>query len=230
VIITEAPSFIKTYVEDLNNKLEKHQPGARLTLTQRTWLSFCLTGILMVNAVCWAKLERASLGNYKLSALSWMFRKSKISWEYLLIASVRLILKSYGITGGILVLDESDRSRSKNTKRIHKAHKQKHKASGGYINGQTVVLLLLVTDSITVPVGFKFYMPDPAVSAWNKEEEKLKKREFPRVSGRLNRNLTQSIRQRLNWDYSCSKILKDIILKLQLNVYWPMPYMVQTNL
>ena len=59
-------------------------------------------------------------------------------------------LENYGITSGVLVLDESDRARSKNTKRIHKAHKQKHKASGGYVNGQTVVLLLLVTDSITV--------------------------------------------------------------------------------
>lgn len=229
MIISDSPSFIKEYVEDLNNRLEQYQPGAGLTLIQRTWLSFCLTGILMVNAVCWAKFERASLGNYKLSALSWMFRKSKIPWEYLLIVSVRLILKRYGITGGVLVLDESDRGRSKNTKRIHKAHKQKHKASGGYVNGQTVVLLLLVTDSITVPVGFKFYMPDPAVSAWNKEEKKLKKKGFPRVNGRLNRNLTLSTRKKLNWDYSCSKILKDITLKLRLNVYWLMPYTVQTN-
>jgi hypothetical protein len=34
----------------------------------------------------------------------------------LLIASVRLIVKKYGITSGVLVLDESDRARSKNTK------------------------------------------------------------------------------------------------------------------
>ena len=45
---------------------------------------------------------------------------------------------------------------------------------------QTVVLLLLVTDSITVPVGFKFYMPDSVVSAWNKEEERLKKKGIPK--------------------------------------------------
>lgn len=230
MIISESPSFIKRYVEDLNDRLEKYKPGAGLTLTQRTWLSFCLTGILIMNAVCWAKFERASLGNYKLSALSWMFRKSKIPWEYLFIVSVWLILKSHGITGGVLVLDESDRGRSKNTKRIHKAHKQKHKASGGYVNGQTVVLLLLVTDSITVPVGFKFYMPDPAVSAWSKEDKKFKKKGSPRVNGQLNRNLTLSTRKKFNWHYSCSKILENIILKLQLNVYWAMPYTVQTNL
>jgi hypothetical protein len=84
-------------------------------------------------------------------------------------------LKQYNIKGGELVFDESDRERSKRTKRIHKAHKQKHKASGGYVNGQTVVLLLLVTQSVTFPVGFAFYMPDPALTAWTKEDKRLKK-------------------------------------------------------
>jgi len=180
VIITDSASFIKNYIDDLNDRLKQYQPGAELTAIQMSWLSFCLTGILMVNAVCWAKFERASIGSYKLAALSWMFRKSKISWDFLLFASVRLIFKKFGITDGVLVFDESDRARSKTTKRIYKTHKQKHKASGGYVNGQTVVLLLLVTDSITVPVGFKFYMPDPVVSAWNKEEKRFKKKGLPK--------------------------------------------------
>lgn len=180
MIITDSALFIKNYIDDLNDRLKQYQPGAELTAIQMSWLSFCLTGILMVNAVCWAKFERASIGSYKLAALSWMFRKSKISWDFLLFASVKLIFKKFGITGGVLVFDESDRARSKTTKRIYKTHKQKHKASGGYVNGQTVVLLLLVTDSITVPVGFKFYMPDPVVSAWNKEEERLRKKGIPK--------------------------------------------------
>jgi len=116
VILAKPAPFIKQYIEDLNNTLEQYQAGARLTFSQKTWLSFCLTGILMVNAVCWAKFERVSLGDYKIAALSWMFRKSKIAWDKLLIASVWHILKKYGITNGVLVLDESDRARSKNTK------------------------------------------------------------------------------------------------------------------
>ena len=79
-----------------------------------------------------------------------------------------------------LVLDEVDRARSKSTKRIHKIYKQKHKASGGYVNGQTVIVLLLVTSSITIPVGFVFYQPDPVLSAWNKEEAALKKKGVPK--------------------------------------------------
>ena len=171
----ESVHFIKIFVTDLDAALGKLKPNAKLTQLQRFWLGFCLTGMLLTNSVCWAKFERASLGEYKIAALSWMFREAKVAWHYLLLASISLVLEQHGITEGELVLDESDRSRSKRTKRIHKAHKQKHKASGGYVNGQTVVLLLLVTQSVTFPVGFAFYMPDPALTAWVKEDKRLKK-------------------------------------------------------
>jgi len=173
--MSEPASFIKTFVADLDAALGKLKPNAKLTQLQKIWLGFCLTGMLLTNSVCWAKFERASLGEYKIAALSWMFREAKVAWDYLLLASVTLVLERYGITNGVLVLDESDRARSKRTKRIHKAHKQKHKASGGYVNGQTVVLLLLVTQSVTFPVGFAFYMPDPLLTAWAKEDKRLKK-------------------------------------------------------
>ena len=171
----EPAHFIKSFVTDLNAALEKLKPNAKLTQLQKIWLGLCLTGMLLTNSVCWAKFERARLGEYKIAALSWMFREAKVAWDYLLLASVTLVLERHGITEGVLVLDESDRSRSKRTKRIHKAHKQKHKASGGYVNGQTVVLLLLVTQSVTFPVGFAFYMPDPILTAWTKEDKHLKK-------------------------------------------------------
>jgi hypothetical protein len=175
MIIAEPVHFIKSFIEDINDALKELKSSAALSRTQITWLGFCLTGILLVNSVCWAKFERASLGNYKMSCLSWMFRHSKIAWTLLFVASVKHILKQHKITEGVLVVDESDRSRAKRTKRIHKAYKQKDKKTGGYVNGQTIVLLLLVTDSINIPVGFAFYMPDPALKAWKKEEEKLKK-------------------------------------------------------
>jgi len=160
MLMSEPAHFIKTFVTDLDAALGKLKPNAKLTQLQRFWLGFCLTGMLLTNSVCWAKFERASLGDYNIAALSWMFREAKVAWAYLLLASVTLVLERHGITEGVLVLDESDRARSKRTKRIHQVHKQKHKASGGYVNGQTVVLLLLVTQSVTVPVGFAFYLPD----------------------------------------------------------------------
>ena len=161
--MSEPAHFIKTFVTDLDVALGKLKSNARLTHLQKTWLGFCLTGMLLTNSVCWAKFERTSLGEHKIAALSWMFREAKVAWDYLLLASVTLVLERHGITEGVLVLDESDRARTKRTKRIYGVHKQKHKASGGYVNGQTVVLLLLVTQTITFPVGFAFYRPDPAL-------------------------------------------------------------------
>lgn len=175
MLFTESRTEIKAFVEKLNNFISKHQPGSQLSLAQRAWLSFCLTGILMTNSVCWAKFERASLGTDEVKAMSWMFRYSGIPWESLLQSSVILILEEYGITEGVLVVDESDKKRSKSAKKIHHLHKLLDKTSGGYVSVQTVVLLLLVTQKITLPVGFAFYMPDPLLSAWYKENKKLKK-------------------------------------------------------
>ena len=175
MLMYEPADFIKAFVTDVDAALGKLKPNAKLTHLQKIWLGFCLTGILLTNSVCWAKFERASLGQYKIGALSWMFREAKMAWDYLLLASVTLVLERHGVTEGVLVLDESDRARSKRTQRIYGVHKQKHKASGGYVNGQTVVLLLLVTQTVTLPVGFAFYRPDPALKAWSKEDKRLKK-------------------------------------------------------
>lgn len=71
-----------------------------------------------------------------------MFRRAKIFWDILLLTSVGVILYKYWIIEGILVVDDSDKKRTKSTKRIYKAHKIKNKASGGYMNGQSIILLL----------------------------------------------------------------------------------------
>ncbi len=68
----------------------------------------------------------------------------------------------------------------KSTKRIYQAHKLFDKSSSGYVNGQELVVLLLVTAQVTLPVGFAFYLPDPAQSAWNKQDNKLKKQGIPK--------------------------------------------------
>ena len=171
--------FVQAFVAELHEALETYQPGTGLSRLQRYWLSFCLMGILVSNSVCWARFERASLGHYSLAALSWMFRQSKIPWECLLQMSVRVILGTYGVTHGFLVIDDSDKKRCKVTTRIFKAHKLKEKVSGGYINGQSIILLLLVTPRITFPVGFAFYMPDPVLTAWTKADTTLKKQGAP---------------------------------------------------
>lgn len=176
-----APSlpFGKAFVDELHNILEKDRLGQGLSRRQRGWLAFCLTGILVTNAVCWAKFERASLGTYSLAALSWIFRKAKMPWAYLLQTSVTVVLRQDAITQGSLVVDDSDNKRCNVTTRIFKAHKLKDKTSGGSINGQTLVVLLLVTPKIPRPVGFAFYLPAPTPTAGKKADEKLKKQGVP---------------------------------------------------
>lgn len=179
MFFSKAAPFVSSFVEALNIAIEKHKPGCGLSRIQRGWVSFCIMAILVTNSVCWARFERAGLGQYSLGALSWIFRHSKIPWELLLSMSVRVILSRYGIKEGSLVEDDTDKRRSKSTTRISHVHKLKDKLTGGFLMGQCIVFLVLVTPKITIPVGFKFYMPDPTMTEWSKKNKALKKLGIP---------------------------------------------------
>ncbi|WP_221897729.1 hypothetical protein [Bathymodiolus japonicus methanotrophic gill symbiont] len=72
--VNECPAtFIQSYIDDLNDALNQLKPGAALTRIQAAWLGTCLTGILLMNSVCWAKFERASLlgSRYFCESLFW---------------------------------------------------------------------------------------------------------------------------------------------------------------
>lgn len=73
------------------------------------------------------------------------------------------------------MVDDTDKARSKTTRTIAHVHKLHDKASGGFIRGQNLVFLLLVSELITVPVGFAFYEPDPVRTRWAKQDRALKK-------------------------------------------------------
>jgi hypothetical protein len=179
MVITQPLPFVIAFVDAVDEAIKEHHPGQGLSVLQRSWLAFCLTAILVTNAVCWARFERASLGTYSLAALSWMFRHAKIPWELLLVASVRMLLRHYGITHGSLVGDDTDKARAKSAKKIAYLHTLRDKDSGGCILGQSLVFLLFVTPKITIPVGFAFYMPAPELTAWYKQERRLKQRGIP---------------------------------------------------
>jgi hypothetical protein len=110
-----------------------------------------------------------------MAALCWVFCHAKIPWNLLLFASVRVVLARYGIREGSLLLDDTDKKRSKSTRRISRVHKIKDKSSGGFVMGQEIVFLVLATEKITFPAGFAFYMPDPALSQWSRQRKRLKK-------------------------------------------------------
>ena len=127
MLLGESLPFVKDYVASINEAIKQRQSDSSLSCIQCCWLSFVILGILVTNSLCWARIERFSLGEQKLGAMSWMFRRAKIAWDLLLHVSVLHILEKYGIKEGILVIDDTDRERSKNTERIGKAHTIKDK-------------------------------------------------------------------------------------------------------
>lgn len=165
--------FVAIYIRDLSSKLLELDASYRLSTRQIYWLKFCLTGLLLSNTINWSCYSRLSFGYYKISALSWMFRHSKINFEKLLHRSIGHVLSTYGVRSGHLIFDDTDNERSKNAVYIHALGKQKDKKSGGYFLGQNILFMLLVTDKVTIPVGFMFYENDPDWLAWKKEDTRL---------------------------------------------------------
>ena len=179
MIIGKPALFVSAFVAAVDDAMRAHQPSCGMSATQRTWLAFCVTAVLVTNSICWARFERASLGTYSLAALSWMFRYSKLPWDQLLVASVRVILRHHGLTSGSLVIDDTDNPRSKSAKALAHLYKLRDKESGGYLWGQSLVFLVWVTPKISLPVGFVFYQPAPELSAWYKQAKVCKKQGVP---------------------------------------------------
>jgi hypothetical protein len=169
-------SFISDYVSSISCSIRKSESAYSLTKCQIYWLSFCLMGMLLSNELNWSKYSRLSMHGYKIGALSWMFRHSKINFELLFRKSMLHVLSVYGIKGGHIVFDDTDRERSKNALLLHGLGKQKDKKSGGYFLGQNILFMVLVTEKVTLPIGFAFYQNDPQWLLWKKEEDRLAKK------------------------------------------------------
>ena len=173
-MLVHALPCAQQYVGHLDGALKNLKASAALSTRQSAWLVAVLVGIVVTGVLNWAAFERRSLGFFAQSQLRWMFYRAKIAWPLLLQASTGLVLQHYGICRGVLVIDDTEKRRSKRTRRIAGAHKVKDKKSGGYFNGQELLFMVLVTDVVTIPVAFRWYTPDPALSAWRKQNKQLK--------------------------------------------------------
>src|SRR5215831_9213719 len=104
MVLGKPAPFVSAFVNAVDQAIREHNPSHGMSAMQRAWLAFCVTAVLVTNSICWARFERASLVTYSLAALSWMFRHSKIPWDELLVASVRVLLRHYSLTCGSLVI------------------------------------------------------------------------------------------------------------------------------
>jgi len=175
MIIQEPAQFINEFIEAINGLIQKKNPGNALSRKQRAFLAFCIMGILITNRICWTTFQKTFIGKVTVGSLSWMFRHSKFPWSYLLGYAVTVIINRYGITNGILCIDDTDKKRSKVTKKIPFVHKLMEKATGGFYFGQSIIFLILITPIATIPISFSFYLPDPEMSQWKKLDDKLRK-------------------------------------------------------
>src|SRR2546427_8306373 len=166
MLLAKPAPFVSAFIDAVDEAIRQDHPSHGMSVMQRTWLAFCVTAVLVTNSICWARFARASLGTYALAALSWMFRHSKIPWDELLVASVRVILRHYGLTCGSLVIDDTDNPRSKSSKALAHLYKLRDKESGGSVPGQNPVFLALVTPKIRTPVGLILSSPAPPLLPW----------------------------------------------------------------
>ena len=68
MLLSNPLPFVEDFINELNQGLKIYQPEMGLSRIQRGWLAFCLMGIILTNSLCWARFERASLGQYKIGA------------------------------------------------------------------------------------------------------------------------------------------------------------------
>ena len=168
-----------SHIDQLQQALRDLKVSAKLSLTQKLWLTTVLMGIVVTRQLNWAAFERSSLNEYSQDRLRWMFCYSKVPWEYLICASTKILIKHYDVSSGTLSIDDSDNIRSRNTTKIAHVHKVRDKSTGGYGKGQEFVFMVIITDTVTIPVDFRFYNPDPVLSAWRQANNKLKKQKIP---------------------------------------------------
>ncbi len=109
-----------------------------------------------------------------------MLRCGKIDWKDLLRAAAYHLMQLYQVSEVHLVIDDTDRPRSKIIKKLHGVFKTFDKKTGGFFQAQNIVFVLLVTKVFSFPIAFAFYTPDPIHSAWLKEIKKLKKKKVSR--------------------------------------------------
>lgn len=170
---------VRAFGDAVDAAMRTHQPQPALSGTQRTGRAFCLTAVLVTNAMCWARCARASLGTEAMAALAWRLRHRQMPWAHLLVASVRGILRHPGITAGTLVVDDTDHPRSQSAQALASLSQLREQARGGSLWGPSLVCLVLVPPTISLPVGVVFSPPAPELSVWDTTAKRLKQQGGP---------------------------------------------------
>jgi hypothetical protein len=169
----------KIFVSQLNTILTGWHKDS-LTNRQYRFIALIISAMTLSAQLNWSWMRRASLGRTGVTALSWMFRCAKIRWDEVLQAAAYYLFQLYGVFEVHLVVDDSDRPRSKITKTLFGVFKTFDKKTGGFLQAQNIIFVLVVTKVFSFPIAFAFFQPDPVYSTWLRATRKLKKRGIAR--------------------------------------------------
>ena len=82
-----------------------------------------LSIILSCNRVCLSDVELTMIFKQTGASIYWFAKKSSLPWGKIFVFSVQMMFKSYGITEGVIAIDQTDKSRFQNTPFIDYTHK-----------------------------------------------------------------------------------------------------------
>jgi hypothetical protein len=166
---------VRACVDAVDEAMRAQTPSHGLSTMPRAWRAWCVTAGRRTHSLCWARCARASLGTSALAAWSWMLRHRTMPWESLLVARVRVILRQEGLTSGRRARDETDNPRAQSAQTRAPRSPRRDTARGGSLWGHSLVLLVVVTPTLSLPVGVVFSPPAPALRAWEKKAKALTK-------------------------------------------------------
>jgi len=170
MIIMRPHPFVTKFVDDVleNVKFEK------ITKSQKQIFSLVLTMMSVLCFICWDRFSRSCLGTKCSRAISKVIMNPLFPLSAIFVGSVKLMISKAGYSGK-LVIDDTDNPRSKGAKFLHKLFLSFDKKTNGFIKLQNIVILLYVTNKLTIPVGFRFFAPDPEWVKWRQEDMRLRK-------------------------------------------------------
>lgn len=139
-----------------------------LSNKQTALISKLLTGMILLGSFKLSKIAALFLLQTSPHAMHGMLRRSGIPFRLLFWGGLKLMFQTFGIRTTTVQIDDTERVRSKNCKILPFVRKTICKVTGGWVQAQNIVFIVLVTDKVTFPCWFYFHRPAVLTKAQKK--------------------------------------------------------------
>lgn len=177
---------LKSIAEYLS--LVAERGGVCLSKSQKLFLGRILTGMILLGSFKVVGIASLFIMQITPASIYAMFRRLNIQYEKMFYGALKVIIDLFKIRMITIIIDDTERERSKGCKILPFVRKAICKATGGWIQAQNLVFITLVTEQVTIPIWFCFQRP----AKLTKEQKKLLRRML-----RESKNLIKNTEQRL---------------------------------